>query len=130
MVNETQMTQTNSQPEEKHFDLIIAIVNKGYTDIIMQAAKSKGARGGTTFSARGTGNKELGSFYGIAIEPEKDVVFIVVETKIRDDVLLAIYKEAGLETKGVGIAFSVSLTDVVGLDDAMKETIDKISKEE
>lgn len=101
--------------EEKHYDLIIAIVNKGYTDVVMDAAKSKGARGGTTFSARGTGNKELGSFYGIAIEPEKDIVFIIVDKSLKDDVLLEIYKEAGLETKGVGIAFSVDVSDVVGL---------------
>lgn len=100
---------------EKDYSLVVAIVNKGYTDLVMEAAKSKGARGGTTFVARGTGNKELGSFFGIAIEPEKEIAFIIVENKIKDEVMLAIYKEAGLETKGMGICFAMKVDDCIGL---------------
>ena len=104
-----------NQNEQKHYSLIIVIVNKGYTDVVMEAAKSKGARGGTTFNARGTGNKELGEFFGIAIEQSKEMAFILVDNTIKDDVLLSIYKDAGLETKGQGIAFAVSVSDVIGL---------------
>ena len=97
------------------YSLVIAIINKGYTDLVMEAAKSAGSRGGTTFTARGTGNKELGDFFGIAIQPEKEIVFILVEDKIKDNVLLQIYKDAGLDTKGSGIAFSIKVNDVIGL---------------
>ncbi len=97
------------------YSLVIAIINKGYTDLVMEAAKAAGARGGTTFTARGTGNKELGDFFGIAIQPEKEIVFILVEDKIKDNVLLQIYKDAGLDTKGSGIAFSIKVNDVIGL---------------
>lgn len=101
--------------ENKNFELIVVIINKGFTDLVMDAATKNGARGGTTFNARGTGNKNLEEFFGIEIQPEKEVVLILVDEKIKDDVLLAIYKEVGLETKGSGIAFSLKVDDVMGI---------------
>lgn len=101
--------------EKKTFDLILCIINTGFSDLVMNAAKSEGARGGTIVHARGTGNKEIEKIFGISIQPEKELVMIVVSKDIKDDVLKAIYREAGLETPGHGIAFSVELDDVVGL---------------
>ena len=101
--------------DKKNYELIIVIVNQGYTGMVMDAAKECGARGGTTFVAHGTGNKELGSFFGIVIQPEKEIVFILVDEDIKDKVMLNIYKEAGLKTKGSGIAFSIKVSDVIGL---------------
>lgn len=103
------------EQNNKNYELIVAIVNKGFTDLVMDAAKEKGARGGTTFNARGTGNKNLEEFFGIAIQPEKEFVLILVPNEIKDEVLLAIYKAVGLETKGNGIAFSLKVEDVVGI---------------
>ena len=45
--------------EKKTFDLILCIINTGFSDLVMNAAKSEGARGGTIVHARGTGNKEI-----------------------------------------------------------------------
>ena len=39
-------------------EVIICIVNNGFSDTVMDAAKSAGARGGTVMSARGTADKE------------------------------------------------------------------------
>ena len=64
------------EENKKNYELIIVIVNQGYTGDVMDAAKECGARGGTTFVAHGTGNKELGTFFGIVIQPEKEIVFI------------------------------------------------------
>lgn len=100
---------------KKEYQLIMVIVNKGYTDLAMNAATSKGARGGTQLSARGTGSKEIGKFYGIDIIPEKDVVLIIVEKNIADDVIKAIYDACGLDTQGAGIIFSLPVDDVIGL---------------
>lgn len=111
-------------PDKNNYDLIVAIINKGFTDLVMEAAKEAGARGGTTFVARGTGNKEMGEFFGIVIQPEKEIVFILVEEEIKDKVLLSIYKGAGLDTQGSGIAFSIKVDDVVGL-----RPVEKITEE-
>ena len=107
---------------KKNYELIIVIVNQGYTGIVMDAAKECGARGGTTFVAHGTGNKELGSFFGIVIQPEKEIVFILVDEEIKDNVMLNIYKQAGLDTKGSGIAFSIKVSDVIGLTPFERES--------
>lgn len=99
----------------KNFDLVVAIVNKGYTDLVMEASRDAGARGGTIMTARGTGNREIGDFYGIAIQPEKEVVFILTKREITDNVLKAIYEAAGLSTNGQGIAFAMPAGQTAGL---------------
>ncbi len=99
-------------------EAIFCIVNSGYSDAVMDAAKKLGARGGTVINARGTAGKEAETFFKITIEPEKEIVMILVPTKIKDDVLHALYKEVGLDSAGQGIAFSVPVDNVVGLTDA------------
>jgi nitrogen regulatory protein PII len=94
---------------------IICIVNSGYSDDVMDAAKKFGARGGTVLNARGTANKDAEKFFGISVEPEKEIVIIVVPTKCKDDILHALYKEVGLDTPGQGIAFALPVDSVVGI---------------
>lgn len=101
--------------DNEKYELIVCILNKGYSDLAINAAKEKGARGGTIFQARGTGNKEIGKFYGIEIVPEKEVLLILVLHEIVDDVTKAIYEAAGLDTVGAGIVFTLPISDVYGL---------------
>ena len=96
-------------------ELIICIVNNGFSDTVMEAAKEAGARGGTVLNARGTANKEAEAFYHIAIQPEKEVVMILVPLNVKDAVLHALYEKAGLNTMGQGIAFALPVDQVVGL---------------
>lgn len=98
----------------KH-EMIMCIVNAGFSETVMEAAKSAGARGGTILNGRGTANKEAESFFHIAIQPEKEVVMILVSAEIKDAVLHALYQKAGLDTMGQGIAFSLPVDEVVGL---------------
>lgn len=98
----------------KH-EMIMCIVNAGFSETVMEAAKSAGARGGTILNGRGTANKEAESFFHIAIQPEKEVVIILVFAEIKDAVLHALYQKAGLDTMGQGIAFSLPVDEVVGL---------------
>lgn len=110
------------QNKENDFELIMAIVNKGLTDLVMEAARKKGARGGTISVARGTGNSELAKYYGVVIQPEKEIVYIVVRKDIKDDVMKAIYDEAGLDSKGQGIIISLPISDTVGLEKEVENT--------
>ncbi len=98
--------------------LILAIVNHGFSDLVMNAARKAGARGGTVSSARGTADPEMASFYGITLTPEKDMVYMVVDTPDRDRIMEMIYEDAGLKSKGNGILFSLPITDAVGLEPA------------
>ena len=98
----------------KH-EVIFCIVNSGYSEAVMDAAKKFGATGGTVINARGTAGKEAETFFHITIQPEKEIVMILVPAEIKDDVLHALYEEVGLDTAGQGIAFSVPVDSVVGL---------------
>ncbi len=97
------------------YELIMCIVNAGYSYNVMSVAKECGARGGTVLNARGTAKEEAEKLFNIAITPEKEIVMILVEENIKDDILHALYKNVGLNTAGQGIAFSVPVDDVVGL---------------
>jgi nitrogen regulatory protein PII len=97
------------------FELVITLVNTGFSEVVMDAAREEGAKGGTIVHARGTGIKEMEKKYGVIITPDKEMVLILVTSKIKDKVLSAIYKAAGLQTNGQGIAFSLPVNDVVGL---------------
>ena len=108
--------------DKTKFDLIITIVNKGNTDLVMDAARKAGGTGGTITVARGTGNPDLMKFYGIAIQPEKEMVFIVAAHDISEKMMKAIYEEAGIGTQGLGICFAVPIDEAVGLDPISTET--------
>ena len=102
-------------------EVIFCIVNTGFADEVMDAAREFGARGGTVIRARGTANQEAEKIFNIAIQPEKEIVMILVDSKIKNDILHAVYKAAGLNTPGQGIAFAVPVEDVVGIGLASAE---------
>ena len=98
-------------------EAIFCIVNSGYSEAVMDAAKKLGARGGTIMNARGTANKKAEKFFNITIQPEKEIVMILVPSALKEDILHALYKQVGLDTPGQGIAFALPVDDVVGLSD-------------
>ena len=54
------------------FELVIVLVNTGFTGLVMDAAREQGAHGGTVVHARGTGNKEMEKRFGLIITPENE----------------------------------------------------------
>ena len=96
-------------------ELILCIVNVGFSDAVMEAARACGAKGGTVLNARGTANKEAETFFKITIQPEKEAVMILVPAAIKDSVLRALYEKVGLQTPGQGIALALPVDGVVGL---------------
>lgn len=100
---------------ETRYELIFCIVNAGFSGNVMDAAKSAGTGGGTVIHSRGTANKDAEKFFHISIQPEKEVVMMVVPAEIKDKVLRVIYEKTGLDTEGQGIAFSVPVSKAVGL---------------
>ena len=96
--------------EDNKFELVVCIVNAGYSETVMNAARSAGAKGGSIVRGRGSANPEAEEFFGITITPDKEMVLILVKAAIKDAVMKAIYKNAGLSTEGVGIVFSLPVS--------------------
>lgn len=103
-------------------EAIICIVNRGFTDLVMTAARQAGARGGTVLNAHGTRNRDLEKFFGVIVTPEKELVIIVAPSKLRDSILSAVNTSAGMDTKGQGIAFSLPVTGTVGIEEYVEKT--------
>ena len=96
-------------------EAIFCIVNSGYSEAVMNAAKKLGAKGGTVINARGTAGKEAEKFFGITVQEEKEIVMILASSECKDKILQNLYDEVGLNTAGQGIAFSLPVDGVVGI---------------
>ncbi len=101
--------------KKEKYEVVVVIVNEGHSDKVMDAAREAGARGGTIAHARGSGTKDIEKKYGIVITPSKEMLYILVNENIRDNVMAAINKAAGLDTMGQGIIFSLPVENVSGL---------------
>ncbi|HML36472.1 MAG TPA: P-II family nitrogen regulator [Bacillota bacterium] len=102
---------------QNQYDFVLTIVNRGFADQVVDAARNAGAHGGTVFYARGTGIHEIEKFFSISIQPEKEIVINVVKHENVCAILDSIVAAAGLETEGKGLTFSMPIDDIVGVFD-------------
>lgn len=105
----------------REFDLIMTIVNRGYADQVVDAARSAGAHGGTVFYARGTGVQEVEKFFAISIQPEKEVVINLVKHDQTQGIMHSIVAAAGLKTEAKGLSFALPVTNVKGIVHSLEE---------
>ncbi|HNZ28077.1 MAG TPA: P-II family nitrogen regulator [Spirochaetota bacterium] len=96
-------------------ELINIIVNRGYADDIVNAARKAGATGGTILHARGTGKPGDEKFFGITIVPEKEQVLILAKKNISENIQKAVLELECLNTPGIGIMFVTPASDFVQL---------------
>ena len=110
--------QGETMKEPTGHQLIFAIVNAGYADDLMAAARGAGARGGTILKARGTGTEADASFFGITIVPEKEVLLVLAESGAAPAICEAVRKAPCLTEPGSGIVFCVGAEDFFPLGGA------------
>ncbi|MDR1534834.1 MAG: P-II family nitrogen regulator [Planctomycetota bacterium] len=96
--------------ESSHI-LITVIVNSGFGEDAMAAARKAGAAGGTLLNARGTGTEEDVSFFGITLVPEKEMLFVVAERGLAPAILKAIQTLPALAEPGGGIIFTMNVEE-------------------
>ena len=111
------------------YEAVFCIVNTGFSEEVMRAARRAGAGGGTIIKGRGTAPLEAEETFKIAIQPEKEIVIILVPEEIKDNVLRSIYESAGLGSQGQGIAFSLPIERTAGLSDFRPEEKPQDQKE-
>lgn len=93
--------------ENSTHKLINVIVNKGFAEDTMDAARKAGASGGTIMNARGTAKEGDKKFFGIDIVPEKEMLMIVCENEKVSTILDAIKNLDCLKQPGTGITFTI-----------------------
>ena len=102
---------------KKGYVLVITIVSRGWSDPVLEAAKSAGAQGATVLHGRGAGAEDIPKLFGIAIEPEKEIILNAVPESISMAVLEAVTKAVALCDPGTGISMVLPLSAVVGIVD-------------
>ena len=95
--------------------LISVIVNQGYADDVMEAARNAGASGGTIVNARGTAKEGDAKFFGLTIVPEKEMLLLLVDNDKAERVFTAVKNLPCLGNKGSGIVFSSPVENFTNL---------------
>lgn len=90
---------------DNNYQMINVIVNHGYAEDAMAAARKAGAGGGTIINARGTAREGDAKFFGAEIVPEKDMLMILVPGDKKDDIVNAITDLKCFKKAGSGIVF-------------------------
>ena len=110
---------------ENGFKCILAIVNNGFSEVAMDAAKACGAKGGTILHGRGTISKDAEKFFNISIQPEKEIVMILAPNNLIDGILKGLYDAVGTSTPARGIAFALPVDEVVGISSGNKKKVEE-----
>ena len=90
--------QEESALKNTEHELIVVIAEQGYTGVVMDAARSAGAYGGTVIHAKGTGMEIAEKFMGISISSEKEIIFIVTQTHLKNTIMKSIMEHSGPAT--------------------------------
>lgn len=101
---------------EKGYKCIFSVVNNGFSEEAMDAARNAGAKGGTILHGRGTASKEAEKFFNVSVHPEKEIVMILAREDRVDEILKALYNAVGTATAAQGIVFALPVDEAVGLD--------------
>lgn len=112
--NEQRKVETKMN-DIKHY-MIIAVVNQGYSENVMEAARAAGARGGTVVPSRCIGNEQA-TVWGISLQEEKDMVLIVANHENKLGIMKEISEKCGIHSQAKGMVVSLPIDTALGLSD-------------
>ena len=102
-------------PMTTSYSLILAFVNQGYSEEVMDAARKVGAGGGTVFHTRRVESDDAAAFWGISIQEEREIVLILAKKEQKKAIMEAVSESCGAKTDAHGIVISLPVDDVAGL---------------
>lgn len=102
--------------EVNAYQMIAAVVNQGYSEDVMAAARPAGAGGGTVIHTRRVGSEETLTFWGISVQPEKEIVLILCRQEEKTTIMKAIAEQCGMQSEAQGFVLAMPVETVVGLD--------------
>ena len=94
--------------------LIAAIVNRGFSGDVMDAARKAGASGGTIVNSRRIGNEEVSGFWGMSMQDEKEIVLILSDVENKVNIMQKISESCGMGSEAKGIVTALPIDSVIG----------------
>ncbi len=102
--------------EEKNMlKKLTVIVDRGMAEDVMDIARKAGIKGGTIMHGRGTSAKYTAKLFGMEIEPEKELILILMPSALIDKVVNALFQELQLDKHGKGVLFVEPIVEARGL---------------
>lgn len=96
-------------------EVVFTIIERGLGQGVVDAATLAGARGATIINARGSGIHENNMFFSMNIEPEKEIIMILIERERTDEIIRSIKDTIGIDEPGKGIMFVMDVSKTSGL---------------
>lgn len=107
----------HGEDDKPMYQSIIVIVDKGKAENIVDIASAEGAGGATIINARGAGIHETSKIFNIEIEPEKEIVLMVVKATLTNNIIDVIKTNFNIDKPGNGVLFVQNIDQAYGLYD-------------
>ena len=101
--------------EGAEYSMILAAVNQGYSEVVMESARTAGATGGTVLRCSRRGLEEPLKFMGVAIQEEQEIVVIITNREKKKKIMTAISNEWGITSPAHGVILSLPIDEISGL---------------
>ena len=95
---------------------LVAIISEELEEKAIEIAKNAGAGGVTILNGRGLGLEEKKTFLGLTLEGKESILIFVLERKLSLKVLKALHKELDLDKEDRGLAFTVPIEHIAGIN--------------
>lgn len=99
----------------ENYALIAAVVNRGFSGEVMDAARAAGAGGGTVLHSRSIGSEEATGYWGLGVQEEKEIVLILADAESKAGIMRAIGEHCGMHSEAKGLVTSLPIDSVMGL---------------
>ena len=118
---------TNETKNKEKYDMIVTIIGRGFADYVVSSARDAGATGATIVYGRGTADVDK-QVMGISLQPERELVLILVKSDERKRIMQAISDSTSLMEEGRGFCFSLPVSDVFGIKRVAEQKKEQIKK--
>ena len=105
----------NEMKSEAAYSAVCALVVRGYSDEVMQAARSAGARGGTVFRGSRISQADAAKTLGLPQQDEQDIVLLLVPKDKKKAIMSAITEKCGITSDARGVLISLPVDEVLGI---------------
>ena len=100
---------------KKMHEMIVAVVNQKFTEVVVDAARAAGATGATILHTRSVNNAPAEQLIGTSLTQESDTVLLLTTNEYKGRIMESIRDAAGLKTDGGAVIFSLPVDSLIGI---------------
>lgn len=109
------LTESSDRSKEKIMHKLITImVDDGFAEDVMDIARAAGAKGGTIVHARGMADDRVETLFGMEIQPQREILYILAEESEVSSIEEAVVKYLD-EEHTLGLIFKQDVVSIRGM---------------